>query len=193
MHVLNYEFLIRFLSSPEGLKQKPFPMKTWRRRKFSINFNSSFFFPALVDTLLLLYYVLDYGAVGTFVRSQEPHVPEPYWYRITFPYLLHPFKFFSISGSIFMVVAISAERHRAICSPLTHRPAFWPYAVMVVCVAGEFTCYWIHFNFCLKSMFFLVEHLHLVILHMISMLLALGKVDKLDQCSGQRTHQALNK
>ena len=91
---------------------------------------------ALVDTLLLLYYLVDYGVVGTFIRSVG--VPEPMWYRVTFPYLLHPFKGFSISSSIFMVVAISAERHRAICSPLTHRPAFWPYAVMVFCVAGEF-------------------------------------------------------
>ena len=90
---------------------------------------------ALVDTLLLLYYLVDYGVVGTFIRSVS--LPEPLWYRVTFPYLLHPFKWFSISSSIFMVVAISAERHRAICSPLTHRPAFWPYAVMVFCVAGE--------------------------------------------------------
>ena len=90
---------------------------------------------ALVDTLLLLYYLVDYGIVGTFIRSLE--LPEPLWYRVTFPYVLHPFKWFSISSSIFMVVAISAERHRAICSPLTHRPAFWPYAVMVFCVAGE--------------------------------------------------------
>ena len=90
---------------------------------------------ALVDTLLLLYYLVDYGIVGTFIRSLE--LPEPLWYRVTFPYVLHPFKWFSISSSIFMVVAISGERHRAICSPLTHRPAFWPYAVMVFCVAGE--------------------------------------------------------
>ena len=88
-----------------------------------------------MDTLLLLYYLVDYGIVGTFIRSLE--LPEPLWYRVTFPYVLHPFKWFSISSSIFMVVAISAERHRAICSPLTHRPAFWPYAVMVLCVAGE--------------------------------------------------------
>ena len=90
---------------------------------------------AIVDTLLLVYYVLDYGTVGTFVRSKK--LPEPYWYRISFPYVLHPFKGLFIAGSIFMVVAISAERHRAICSPLTHRPAFWPYAVMVFCISSK--------------------------------------------------------
>ncbi len=88
-----------------------------------------------MDILLLVYYVLDYGAVGTFIRSNG--LREPYWYRVSYPYVLHPFKFFSLSGSIFMVVAISAERHRAICSPLTHRPAFWPYAFIVVCIAGK--------------------------------------------------------
>ena len=74
---------------------------------------------ALVDTLLLLYYMVDYGVVGTFLRSKA--LSEPLWYRVTFPYVLHPLKWFSLSSSIFMVVAISAERHRAICSPLTHR------------------------------------------------------------------------
>ena len=92
-----------------------------------------------MDTLLLVYYVLDYGTVGTFVRSKG--LPEPYWYRISFPYVLHPFKGLFIASSIFMVVAISAERHRAICSPLTHRPAFWPYAVMVFCVSSKYTTY----------------------------------------------------
>ena len=91
-------------------------------------------FPAIVDILLLIYFVLDNGFVGTFVRSVKDS-KEPLWYRLSFPYL-HPFKGFCISASIFMVVAISAERHRAICSPLTHRPTFWPYAFIVFCISG---------------------------------------------------------
>lgn len=86
-----------------------------------------------MDTLLLLYYVVDMGLVGTFVRSQNQL--EPLWYTVTFPHFLHPFKGIFISSSIFMVVAISAERHRAICSPLTHRPTFWPYAILVCCIS----------------------------------------------------------
>ena len=92
--------------------------------------------PALIGAaVLLLYYVLDFGVVTTFNRS-VPGSVEPLWYRLSFPYL-HPFKGFCLSASIFMVVAISAERHRAICSPLTHRPTFWPYVVMVFCVSGK--------------------------------------------------------
>ena len=52
-----------------------------------------------MDTLLLLYYLVDYGVVGTFIRSVS--LPEPLWYRVTFPYVLHPFKWFSISSSIY--------------------------------------------------------------------------------------------
>ena len=88
-----------------------------------------------MDILILIYYVIDYGMVGVFVRGF--HLPEPEWYVLLFPYLFHPFKSIFISASIFMVVAISAERHRAICSPLTHRPAFWPYVILVFLVAGE--------------------------------------------------------
>lgn len=89
---------------------------------------------AIVDTMLLIYYVLDYGIIGVFMRSKG--MDEPLWYRVSFPYILHPLKWICMSASIFMVVAISAERHRAICSPLTHRPTFWPYAVVVFFVAS---------------------------------------------------------
>ncbi len=101
----------------------------------TFSFNRLLMTLAIVDASLLVYYVLDYGVVGVFMRSER--LPEPLWYRLLFPYVLHPLKGFCISASIFMVVAISAERHRAICSPLTHRPAFWPYAAIVFCVSGE--------------------------------------------------------
>lgn len=91
---------------------------------------------AIVDTMLLLYYILDMGIVGTFIRTQKD-MAEPYWYCVSFPYVLHPYKGIFLTASIFMVVAISAERHRAICSPLTHRPTFWPYVVLVFCISGE--------------------------------------------------------
>lgn len=104
-----------------------------RRIDSNTTFNRLLMTLAIVDSLLLIYYVLDNGVVGTFRRTHG--LPEPDWYRVSFPYILHPLKGFFLSCSIFMVVAISAERHRAICSPLTHRPAFWPYAVMVFCIA----------------------------------------------------------
>ena len=87
-------------------------------------------------TFLLFYYILDMGIVGTFIRSKSESC-EPYWYRILYPYLLHPFKNIALTSSIFMVVAISAERHRAIVDPLNHRPTFWPYLFWVLVISGS--------------------------------------------------------
>lgn len=95
-----------------------------------------FLIPALVDTCLLCYYVLDMGLVGTFMRANSQGV-EPLWYKIIFPKLLYPWKAIFLTMSIFVVVTIAAERHRAICTPLTHRPTFWPYAVMAVAGSGR--------------------------------------------------------
>eukprot|EP00095_Tigriopus_kingsejongensis_P000943 maker-scaffold360_size197209-snap-gene-0.39 protein:Tk00943 transcript:maker-scaffold360_size197209-snap-gene-0.39-mRNA-1 annotation:"fmrfamide receptor-like isoform x1" len=106
-----------------------------RRIYSNTTFNRLLTSLAVVDTMLLIYYVLDYGIIGVFMRSKG--IDEPLWYRMSFPYILHPLKWICMSASIFMVVAISAERHRAICSPLTHRPTFWPYAVIVLCVSSS--------------------------------------------------------
>ena len=95
-----------------------------------------FYFSATCDTMLLFYYILDMGIVGTFIRSKSESC-EPYWYRILYPYLLHPFKNIALTSSIFMVVAISAERHRAIVDPLNHRPTFWPYLFWVLVISGS--------------------------------------------------------
>ena len=46
---------------------------------------------------------------------------EPSWYRLSFPHFLHPLNANVQSVTIFLVVAISAERYCAICHPLSHR------------------------------------------------------------------------
>lgn len=88
---------------------------------------------------------MDHGILGTFMRANN--LGEPLWYRLSFPYILWPLKWVFMSCTIFMVVAISAERYRAICSPLTHRPKFWPYVIMVIISA----CKQISFPFFLNS------------------------------------------
>ena len=97
----------------------------------------SLIFSASCDTLLLFYYILDMGIVGTFIRYKNESY-EPYWYRILYPYLLHPLKNIALTSSIFTVVAISAERHRAIVDPLNHRPTFWPYLFWVIVISGNY-------------------------------------------------------
>lgn len=43
---------------------------------------------------------------------------DPSWYRLSYPYLVHPGKGFVLTAAIFMIVAISAERYKAVCFPL---------------------------------------------------------------------------
>lgn len=46
---------------------------------------------------------------------------EPLWYRVAYPHFLHPVSSVIETLTIFMIVGISAERHRAICHPLSQR------------------------------------------------------------------------
>ena len=46
---------------------------------------------------------------------------EPIWFRKTYPYIWHPFKGIITTLTIYMMLAVSAERFRAICYPLSKR------------------------------------------------------------------------
>ena len=51
----------------------------------------------------------------------EEYVTEPVWYKLSYALFWHPIKGIFHSASIFMVVAVSAERFRAVCYPFTTR------------------------------------------------------------------------
>ena len=52
--------------------------------------------------------------------------------------MIHPFRHIAQTASIFMVVAVSIERYRAICDPLTHRQAYYKYIIAVALISfGE--------------------------------------------------------
>ena len=52
--------------------------------------------------------------------------------------MIHPFRHIAQTASIFMVVAVSIERYRAICDPLTHRQAYYKYIIAVAMISvGE--------------------------------------------------------
>ncbi len=70
---------------------------------------------ATVDSVLIVVFILEKAVVDEF--SPE----EPLWYAVAFPQLLHPLREISITGTIFMIVAISTERYRAICHPMSQR------------------------------------------------------------------------
>lgn len=106
---------------------------------------------------------MDHGILGTFMRANN--LGEPLWYRLSFPYILWPLKWVFMSCTIFMVVAISAERYRAICSPLTHRPKFWPYVIMVIISA----CKQISFPLFLKIPLLILFKVHSISQSFLSM------------------------
>ena len=49
------------------------------------------------------------------------HFTEPLWFRVSYPFFWHPVKGILLSATIFMVIAVSAERFRAICYPFSDR------------------------------------------------------------------------
>ena len=71
---------------------------------------------AVADSLLIIDMILQKAIMGNFLTS------EPMWYKISFPYFWHPCCRGMIrSCAIFMVVAVSSERYRAVCYPLSKR------------------------------------------------------------------------
>ena len=49
------------------------------------------------------------------------HFDYPLWYNLSYPYFWYPLKGILLSANIFMTVAVSAERFRAICHPFSKR------------------------------------------------------------------------
>ena len=75
----------------------------------------SFFSLAIWDSLLIVDMLIQKAIVGNFLKE------EPLWFKMSYPYFWHPIKGMVKNGTIFMVVAVSAERYRAICHPLRKR------------------------------------------------------------------------
>ncbi len=90
---------------------------------------------AAVDSFVIAYNVMEKAFVETFCSS------EPLWYRAAYPHLLHPLNGVVESMSVFLVVAISAERYRAICLPLSRlrvSPIKYVFIVLAFCLTLEF-------------------------------------------------------
>ena len=72
-----------------------------------------FYSLAVADILLIIEMVVE--------RSLVYHFNEPLWYVRTYPYFWHPIKGIFLSATMFTIVAVSAERYRAVCHPLSQR------------------------------------------------------------------------
>jgi hypothetical protein len=64
---------------------------------------------AVVDTLVIIFFVGDVSICGQLMPA------EPTWYRFSYAHFIHPLRNMTLTAAIFTVVAISAERFKAIC------------------------------------------------------------------------------
>ena len=76
--------------------------------------------------MFILYFslsVIDIALIADMVVQKciAYHFDEPLWFRVSYPYFWHPIKGIFLSATIFMVIAVSAERFRAICYPFSER------------------------------------------------------------------------
>eukprot|EP00095_Tigriopus_kingsejongensis_P000660 maker-scaffold311_size212931-snap-gene-1.16 protein:Tk00660 transcript:maker-scaffold311_size212931-snap-gene-1.16-mRNA-1 annotation:"hypothetical protein ETSY2_36450" len=97
-----------------------------RKSETNRPFNKLLICLAIADNLLIFVSIGETAIVGTFMNIH------PTWYKLCYPYLLHPLKGMVQTATIFMVVAVSAERYKAVCHPLSHRHAPFKFVLMVI-------------------------------------------------------------
>ena len=73
---------------------------------------------AIADTLLIMDSIVQKSILPYFTRNSPL---EPTWFKATYPYFWYPFKGIIVTATIYLMVAISAERFRAVCYPLSKR------------------------------------------------------------------------
>ena len=104
-----------------------FVLKTYRS---NISFNRLLMSLAVADSLLIMDMILEKSIIGNFLST------EPMWYKISYPYFWHPVcRGIIQSCTIFMVVAVSAERYRAVCHPMSKRQGCYKFVLFVLAFA----------------------------------------------------------
>ena len=90
------------------------------------SFNNLLISLSIVDNLLIIFTLVEKAIIGSFLSYQ------PAWFINCYPLLWHPVKGMIHTAAIYMVVAVSAERFRAMCFPLRKRVAFYKFVGFVI-------------------------------------------------------------
>ena len=90
------------------------------------SFNNLLISLSIVDNLLIIFTLVEKAIIGCFLTHQ------PVWFINCYPHLWHPVKGMIHTAAIYMVVAVSAERFRAMCFPLRKRVAFYKFVGFVI-------------------------------------------------------------
>ena len=114
---MRHSYLIFYLKRDLDIAEICLTIKIISNDYFS-PFNDICFRLAMSDNLLIIDSFIQKSLIPYFT-SNAPF--EPYWFKISNPYFWHPFKGIIVTVTIYLMVAISAERFRAICYPLSKR------------------------------------------------------------------------
>ena len=85
---------------------------------FIISKNQHAFRLSIADCLLIIDSFVQKSVLPYFAKESPL---DPYWFKLTFPYFWYPFKGIIVAVNIYMMVAVSAERFRSVCYPLSKR------------------------------------------------------------------------
>ena len=81
-------------------------------RKKSSSFNSLLIVLAVADSIFLTFHLFDLAYFDAFGNDW------PDWYNDAFLAVVHPGNAVSMTATVYLVVAVAANRHAAICSPI---------------------------------------------------------------------------
>ena len=73
---------------------------------------------AVFDSLLVIDTIIQKSIIQYFTSTSPI---DPSWYKSSFPYFWHPFKGIIRTVTIYMMVAISCDRFRAVCCPFRRK------------------------------------------------------------------------
>ena len=100
------------------------------------SFNNLLISLSIVDNLLIIFTLVEKAIIGSFLSYQ------PAWFINCYPLLWHPVKGMIHTAAIYMVVAVSAERFRAMCFPLRKRVAFYKFVGFVISTYLKMLQFW---------------------------------------------------
>ncbi|TRY76614.1 hypothetical protein TCAL_13459 [Tigriopus californicus] len=112
-----------------GLIGNILTMLIFRQIKINKNFNNLLIILSFCDFLLILDVMGEMSIIGVFMGK------EPMWFKVLYPWIIHPLRGFIQTTSMYMVVAVSTERFQAVCYPLAPRHSFIKLVIVAILIS----------------------------------------------------------
>lgn len=112
-----------------GLIGNVLTMLIFRQIKTNKNFNNLLIILSFWDFLLILDVMGEMSIIGVFMGK------EPMWFKVLYPWIIHPIRGFIQTTSMYMVVAVSTERFQAVCYPLAPRHSYIKFVIVAILIS----------------------------------------------------------